>query len=222
MHINWQRYRDILICIICIGIIFWASWSVLGLFVDAIIILLLSMAIAFLLNPAVNFLERFKIPRLPATLLVYILVLGLLGWLGYMLVFSLTNQALTFSNTIQVFAASLPDTLSAARNLLEKQAHIPPSNINEGIAQIQSQASAFATSLATNAVNLIFIVSNAFLDILLVIVLSFYLTLDGQRIRSSLFSIVPKRSMPSVLIFDEALSHVVGNYMRWQLGLAVS
>jgi predicted PurR-regulated permease PerM len=179
------------------------------------------MAIAFLLNPAVNFLERCKLPRLPATLIVYIVVLGLLGWLGYMLVFSLISQALTFSETIQGFASSLPETLSATRAFLEKQGHIPPSNINDAITQIQSQASAFATSLATNAVNLVFIVSNAFLNILLVLVLSFYLTLDGKRIRSSLFSIVPKRSMPGVLIFDEALSRVVGNYIRGQLTLAV-
>jgi predicted PurR-regulated permease PerM len=179
------------------------------------------MAIAFLLHPAVNFLERFKVPRILATLIVYIVVLGLLGWLGYQLVFSLISQALTFSETIKGFATSLPDTLSATRTFLEKQGHIPPSNINEAIAQIQSQASGFATSLATNAVNLIFVVSNAFLNILLVIVLSFYLTLDGKRIRSSLFAIVPKRSMPSVLIFDEALSRVVGNYIRGQLTLAI-
>src|SRR5579859_6241976 len=221
MHIKWSRTRDILICTICVGIIIWASWSVLGQFVDAIVILLLSMAIAFLLNPAANFLERCQIPRLAATLMVYIIVLGLLGWLGYLLVFSLINQALTFSDTIKGFATSLPETLSATRVFLEKQGHIPPSNINQAIAQIQSQASDFATSLATNAVDLVFVVSNAFLDILLVIVLSFYLTLDGKRIRSSLFSIVPKRSMPSVRIFDEALSRVVGNYIRGQLTLAI-
>jgi predicted PurR-regulated permease PerM len=221
MHINWQRTRDILICTICIGIIFWASWLVLGQFVDAIVILLLSMTVAFLLNPAVNFLESFKIPRLLATFIVYIVVLGLLGWLGYQLVFSLISQVQTFSETIKGFATSLPDTLSATRTLLEKQAHIPPSNIDAAIAQIQSQASEFATALATNAVNLVFVVTTAFLDILLVIVLSFYLTLDGKRIRSSLFSIVPRRSMPGVLIFDEALSRVVGNYIRGQLTLAV-
>jgi predicted PurR-regulated permease PerM len=220
-HINWQRTRDILFCIICIGIIIWAAWSILGQFVDAIVILLLSMAIAFLLNPAANFLERRKVPRVLATLVIYVIVLSLIGWLAYLLIFSLVNQVTTFSNTITNFANSLPSTLSATRDFLEKQGHIPDSNIQDTISQIQNQAYDFARTLAGNAFNLVVIISNAFIDILLVIVLSFYLTLDGKRIRSSILSIIPKRSMKSVLVFDEALSRVVGNYIRGQLVLAI-
>jgi predicted PurR-regulated permease PerM len=220
-HINWQRTRDILICIICIGILIWASWSVLGQFIDAIIMLLLSMAVAFLLHPATDFLEGLKIPRILATLIVYVVVLGLLGWLAYLLIFSLVIQALTFSDTITQFANSLPTTLSTTIDFLEKQGHIPHSNIDNAISQIQNQATDFAKSLVQNVFDLVSVMINAFLDILLVIVLSFYLTLDGKRIRSNLFSIVPKRSMPSVEIFDEALSRVVGNYIRGQLTLAI-
>src|SRR5579864_2666353 len=221
MHINWQRTRDILICTICVGVVIWASWSVLGQFVDAIVILLLSMTVAFLLNPAVNFLERCKVPRILATLIVYIVVLGLLGWLGYLLVFSLIDQMLTFSATITHLASSLPEQYKATTDFLEKQGHIPQKNINDAISQLQSQAYQLATSLATNAVDLIFVVPSAFVGILEVIVLSFYMTLDGKRIRNSFFSIIPKRSMPGVLIFDEALSRVVGNYIRGQLTLAL-
>lgn len=219
-HINWQRTRDVLICTICIGIIVWASWLLLGQLVDAIVILLLSMAVAFLLTPAVNLLERLKIPRLLATFIVYIVVLGLFGWLAYLLVFSLVNQALVFSNTIKDFATTLPNKLNATITFLEKQGHIPQSNINDVLSQIQSQATAFAQSLLQSAFNLVGAVVSAFLDILLVIVLSFYLTLDGKRIRNSLLSIVPKRSMEAVLVFEEALNRVVGNYIRGQLILA--
>jgi predicted PurR-regulated permease PerM len=179
------------------------------------------MTIAFLLNPAANLLERCKIPRVLATLIVYIVVLGLLGWLAYLLILSLVTQALTFQTTITTFADSLPQTFKATIDFLEKQGHIPPSNITNAISQIQTQATAFAQDLVQNALNLVTVVIGAFLNILLVIVLSFYLTLDGKRIRSNLFSIVPKRSMPNVLLFDEALVRVVGNYIRGQLTLAV-
>src|SRR5436190_8279958 len=136
MHISWQRNRDILICTICIGIILWASWSILGEFVDAIVILLLSMAVAFLLKPAADLLERFKVPRLLATLAVYIIVLSLIGWLGYLLVFSLINQVVAFSDTITQFATSLPETFKVTIDFLEKQGHIPDSNIQSAISQI--------------------------------------------------------------------------------------
>ncbi len=73
----------------------------------------------------------------------------------------------------------------------------------------------------TNALNILFILSNLFINIALVTVLSFYLTLDGKRIRDSIISIVPKRSLSNVLLFEDALNRVVGNYIRGQLTLAL-
>lgn len=221
VHINWQRTRDILISIICIGIVIWASWSFLGQFIDAIIILLLSMAVAFLLHPVANILEARGIPRILATLLIYLVVLGLLSGLVYLLVGSLFDQASTFAETVRQFATSLPQTLSSTIDFLEKQLHIPNNNIQSAIGQVQTQATTFASELASGLWNMLFVLSNTLVDILLVIVLSFYLTLDGQRIRQSIFRILPRRWLKNAQIIDRALNQVVGNYIRGQLTLAV-
>src|SRR5436305_15080845 len=101
---DWQHTRDVLLSVICIGVIFWALWSVLGQFVEAIIILLLSMAVAFLLTPIVNLLVKYTVPRLPAALITYVIVLGTIGWLAYQLGLSLIQQSLTFSDTVINFA----------------------------------------------------------------------------------------------------------------------
>ncbi len=220
-NVNWQRTRDILICVICIGIIFWASWSVMGQFVDAILILLLSMAVAFLVTPAVNLLVKSGFPRLLACLLVYALCIAAIVGLSYELTSTLIRQVQEFSTTIINFASALPANVVSVRDLLIKQWGIPPQNIQNALDQIQLQATAFAQSLASNALNFLFIVTNAFLNIVLITVLSFYLTLDGKRIRDSLVSIVPKRSLPNVLLFEDALNRVVGNYIRGQLTLAL-
>src|SRR5690348_6000468 len=96
---DWRHTRDVLISVICIGVIFWALWLVLGQFVEAIVILLLSMAVAFLLTPIVNLLVKYRIPRVLAAVLTYVVVLGVIGWLAYQLGISLIQQSLTFSNT---------------------------------------------------------------------------------------------------------------------------
>jgi predicted PurR-regulated permease PerM len=218
---NWQQRRDILICVLCIGIILWAVWNVLGQFVEAIVILLLSMAVAFLLSPLVDYLESRHAPRFVAALLVYIVVLAALGFLAYELVFSLIQQVVSFSQTIVNFVAVLPDRYSAFINYLETQGGIPRTNIEATIAQVQAEVTSFAQSAAANALNIVFFVTNALINILLVAVVSFYLTLDGKRIRDSLVSIVPKRSMEHVLLFEDALNRVVGRYIRGQLTLAL-
>lgn len=223
-HINWQHRRDILICIICMGIILWVVWNIAGKFFDTIIIMLLSMAIAFLLSPLVNILMRYKVPRVLATLVVYVVVLAFLGAIGYALTFSLIQQALSFSNTISDFVKSAPKDFSnffAALTTQAGRAGIPADKINQAITQITGQVSNFASNLASNIINLVLVVASALINIVLVLVISFYLTLDGKRIRDSIMSIVPKRSMPNALLFEDALNRVVGNYIRGQLTLAL-
>jgi predicted PurR-regulated permease PerM len=194
---------------------------VLGQFVEAIVILLLSMAVAFLLTPIVNLLVKYGVPRALAAVVTYVVVLGIIGWLAYELGLSLIQQSLTFSNTVIAVASSLPENFHTTIQYLERQSGIPADNINAAISQFQSQATDFARSLASNAVNAFFVITNALLNIVLVIVLSFYLALDGKRIRESLVSIVPRRWLSNFLLFEDALNRVVGNYIRGQLTLAL-
>lgn len=220
-RVNWQKTRDVLLSVICIGIILWAAWSMLGQFVDVIVILILSMAIAFLLTPAVNLAEkRLHLPRAASVLLVYVLLLVILSLFGYTIVFTLVQQIVSFSATIVNFFSTLPQSLNSFIQFIEIQGHIPPENVQTVLNQIQSQATNFAQTLATNALNFFFILTNAFLSIVLILVLSFYLTLDGRRIRDSLVNLVPRRSLQNVLLFEDALNRVVGNYIRGQLTLA--
>ncbi|GCE17842.1 AI-2E family transporter [Dictyobacter kobayashii] len=219
-HINWQRTRDILLSIVCLGIILWAVWVLLGQFVEAIVVLLLSMAVAFLLTPIVNFMGKYGVPRIAAAVITYIVVLGAIVGLAYELVFSFVLQVNTFSTTISDFAFSLPDTFKVTINSLV-HVGIPHSQIDGAIAQVQSQVYGFATALAGNVILIVTNGVSVFLNVLLVAVLSFYLTLDGKRIRDSLVSISPKAWLPNVLLFEDALNRVVGNYIRGQLTLAL-
>ena len=218
-QMNWQRTRDILISIICLGIIFWASWNIAGRFVDAIVIFLLSMTFAFLLTPAVNALTRLKIPRILATLIMFVMVVALLGAFGYALIFSLIQQVTNFKDTFVTFFKYLPGTVINAVNSLQHS--FPQIDFKSALSQIQTQAETFAQTAATNAINIAFLITNTFLNIFLILVLSFYFTLDGKRIHDNIISVVPQRTMPHVLVFEDALNRVVGNYIRGQLTLAL-
>jgi predicted PurR-regulated permease PerM len=218
---NWQRRRDILISIVCIGIIIWFVWNLfLGLFVHAVLLLLLSMALAFLITPGVNFLEKNKVPRLVGTIIMYIVVLVVVFLLFFALASSLIQQVLSFQLVITNFFTTLPDQARYFDDFLVKNIGIPQANIDEAINQVKGQLLGFAQTAATNVVNVAFIVTNTFIDILLILVLSFYFTLDGKHIRNNLVSIIPERSMKTFEVFEDALNRVVGNYIRGQLTLA--
>jgi predicted PurR-regulated permease PerM len=217
-RVNWQRVRDILIVVICIGVMVWAAFSVMGIFVHAIVLLLLAMAVAFLVTPLVNMFNRYM-PRLLASLIVYVLVVSGIIALCYALVFSLIQQVNYFSTHLPQYVQNLPASYTDTLNWLVKQG-IPISSINKAISTVEDQANALALTLATNLVSIVQIVADVVINILLVAVMSFYLTLDGKRIRNAIVKIVPKESMPHVLLFEDALNRVVGNYIRGQLTLA--
>ncbi len=217
---KWQRRRDILLCIVCIGIIGWFIWNLLlGLFFHAILLLLLSMAVAFLITPGVDFLERNKIPRVLATVLMYIIVLAGLFLLFSALAYSFIQQVFSFRDIVTKFFGALPDQFRYLDDFLVKRG-IPQANIDDAISQVRGQLVGFAQAAAANVVNVAFIMTNAFIDILLILVLSFYFTLDGKNIRNNLKSIVPENHQKTVDVFEDALNRVVGNYIRGQLTLA--
>lgn len=218
-RVQWGRVRDILISVICVGIILWASWSIMGQFVHAIILLLLSMAVAFLLTPMVNFLARV-LPRALATIIVYLVVLAALLLLSYALIFSLIAQVQSFSTTVRDFVVFLPKYAANLIDFLVKQKIVSQAQVDNALTQIQNTATQYAQLLVSNIVNTLLVLTDAFLNIFLVVVISFYLTLDGRRIRDSIFSVVPRRVMPHMLLFEDALNRVVGNYIRGQLTLA--
>jgi len=158
-------------------------------------------------------------PRLVATLIVYAVMLAILGGLSYALVFSVIKQVQAFQGTVNSFFNALPTQFQTFQKFLVDNG-IPQKNIDAAISQIQGEMTNFAQAAAQNALNIVLAVTNAFVNILVVLVLSFYLTLDGKRIRDSLFSIAPKRSVPHLLLFEDALNRVVGRYIRGQLFLA--
>lgn len=219
-NINWQRTRDILLSMVCFGIVFWALWSLLGMFVDAIVVLLLSLAVAFLVTPVVNFLHKHGLNRVLAGIITYVVVLAAIVGLVYELILSLVLQMNNFSDTIYNFAVSLPNMLKSTQTTLES-AGIPHAQLTTTIGQLQDQALAFATSIPTTIYTFGANVVDVFIKIFLILVLSFYLTLDGKRIRDSLMGIVPKRWLSNALLFEDALNRVVGNYIRGQLTLAL-
>lgn len=217
-RIKWPLVRDILLVVICIGIVLWATFSILGLVVHAIVLLLLAMAVAFLVTPVVNFFDRYM-PRVLAALLVYLIVLAGLGGLFYALVFSLIQQITYFSNHLPGYVQDLPGTYSNFLQWLVKQG-VPQTSINNALATISTQANALVISLADNLLSIVLIITDVIVNVLLVVVLSFYLTVDGKRIRNSLVGLATESFKPHVLLFEDALNKVVGNYIRGQLFLA--
>lgn len=165
----------------------WAALSALNYIGELLSILITAGLIAFLLNYPVARLQRV-LPRGAAAGLVYLaagLVVALIALTVVPPVFNQARQLATnFPSLVQSARQQLANfqTWSAEHNL--------PFDVRILAQQLLVRVQTQAEAIAATGVGLVVGTVNWFVDLILILVISFYMLLDGQRVWRSLTGIV--------------------------------
>src|SRR6266516_5761736 len=176
-----------------LAILAWTGVALLILWLAGHVIrtlLLLTMAalLAYALTPAVKLLERVM-PRFLAILIIYLLVLGALSALLYLIVSTAIVQFASLSDYVRFL---LTPGKSGQLTPLEQTAR--SFGLSQGqIASARDQVVAGIEGFAGSVVPLLTGLVGAFLDVILVAVLSIYLLADGSRVSDWLRRNVPQK-----------------------------
>ena len=213
--IRWSRWRDIPLAILAwtalVIIFFWLISHI----VSSILLLIIASLLAYALSPAVQLLERFM-PRLIAVLLVYIVVLGGIGFLGYYIFTVAAQQSMHLVSTLRELLASGNAEKSPILQWLHSIG-VTQKQIQDVADQLLNQAGTIANSI----VDLVFGFFTALIDIALVAIMSIYLMLDGPRVREWMIVYVPLRQQERATFLQNTIQRVVGGYIRGQFTMAV-
>jgi predicted PurR-regulated permease PerM len=158
-------------------------------FQHPITILSIGAILAFLLNYPVKLLENARITRAQAVILVLLLTLTLLSILGVTLVPMVIDQTIQLLNKI-------PDWLTASQANLEafealaKQRKLPI-DLRVVSNQINANIQSLVQQIASGAVGFAGILLSGLLDLVLVVVLAFYMLLYGDRVWYGLVNLLP-------------------------------
>lgn len=210
--LRWARQRDLVLTIIgwlfIVAVIVWAASHI----VRSLLVLLIAVLLAYALAPVVTLLRRF-IPRWLAILLVYLVAVALFAGLIYLIVTSLISQLVSLTHTITQL--SRPGGNSATNAVLATlhQYGISDSQLQSARQQLLSQVE----GLAQNVIPLLSGVFSGALDAILVVVLSVYLLIDGERLVAWLKANAPLSYRSRVRFTFDTLQRVVGGYIRGQL-----
>ena len=212
---DWSRRRDIALSVIgwfvILAIGLWAAAHIIGALLTVIVAALLAYAIF----PLVRMFSRV-LPRFAAIALAYLLVIGALGIISYLIINTAVGQITALAN--QIAALLEPGKNGAPSRLtieLEKLG-ISAAQINSLGNQIVGQAQ----GLAGSALPVIAGVFGGIVDVILVIVLSIYLEIDGYRIARWLRTKSPMKVRPRAAFVIMTFERVVGGYVRGQILLA--
>jgi predicted PurR-regulated permease PerM len=183
-----------------------------GHVIQTLLLLTLAALLAYALAPAVQFLERLM-PRFLAILIVYLIVLGVLSALLYLIVSTAIVQAVSLSDYVRFLltpgkGGQLTPLEQAVRSL-----GISQSQIASARDQVVASIEGFAGSVVPLLTGLV----GAVLDVVLVAVLSIYLLADGARVSDWLRRNMPDQQQGRMRLLLDTLQRIVGGYIRGQL-----
>ena len=194
----------------------WAFSVIFDYFHSLIIILAGASVLAFLLNYPVTWMERQGLKREPIAILVFLLTLSILLALGVTLVPLALTQA-------QQLVARLPELIDSGRNQLmmlnEKADSLGlPINLDALLVQINDRVKGQLQAIAGQVLNLAVITVTSLLDIVLTMVLTFYLLQHGGELWASLISWLPTKFRNH---FSETVRLSFQNFFISQLILSI-
>lgn len=168
----------------------WMTLFALSYVGELISILLTAALIAFLLNYAVKAVRPF-LPRSVAAIFVY-----LMAAIAVVL-FALTLAPPVFNQGRQL-VTNLPSLLEASQGQLASfqdwsVEHNLPFDVRILASQLLARVQAQAEAIASTGFGLVVGTFNWFLDLILVLVISFYMLVDGERVWRSLTAVFSPR-----------------------------
>ncbi|MFW0871352.1 MAG: AI-2E family transporter [Patescibacteria group bacterium] len=186
-------------------------------FIDLILIVLTAIVLASAVEPAVQRLQRFQMPRMLAVLSVFALGITALTILGFTILPSLASETVAF---IKEFPQYLQDTnlwfsnqaeeSEVLGNWLGLESDLSLEQIYESI----SQALGFAASGVGNLVGFLF---GSILNLVLILVLAFYFAAQEYGIDNFLKIVVPPKHSKYAINLWRRSQHKIGLWMQGQL-----
>ncbi|MDF5720493.1 MAG: AI-2E family transporter [Rhizonema sp. PD37] len=167
----------------------WLLSSIFQYFQHPFTILAVAAILAFLLSYPVKFFERAPMTRSQAVIIVLLATLTLLVILGVTLVPMVLEQTNQLLRTIPSLLESSQKNLLTLQELAKK--HNLPLDLHVLSTQINANIEGWAQQLATNAVGVAGTLLSGLLDLVLVVVLAFYMLLYGKQVWLGLINLLP-------------------------------
>ncbi len=219
----WLRTLAILGCAIAGVYLTGLLWQIVQEFADIILLFFLAWLIAFVLEPLVGTLVEARLPRLAAIGLTYVTLLVLLSLGVILLVPALTLQTVevvrNMPGYVEQVAALLTD-LQASTNawlvdhrsplLIDLQSALNPQELTRRADAIGPQILSNVVGFATGAATLL-------LEVLILLILSFYFMADGARLADSLIVALPPRAQDDMRFLVANIHRAFAGFLRGQV-----
>ncbi|HEX8983172.1 MAG TPA: AI-2E family transporter [Ktedonobacterales bacterium] len=201
-------------------------WTSLVAFGDVILLFFLAWVIAFILEPLATYLRRIGIPRPVGVSLIYLALAIVLTGLIVLTVPIIGDQIQRLANELtDAFSTANLDQISANLTAALQRVGVRQRDASGIVSQVWGQIPIYASSAADQAVtiatNAITSILTLLFDAFLVVILSFYIMLDGERVVAGIVRRLPPHWADDVTMFRTAVGQIFGGFLRAQMVIAL-
>ena len=197
-------------------------WTSLVAFGDIILLFFLAWVVAFILQPLSTYLRRFGLPRALAVSLIYIALAIVISGVIVLTIPIVGDQIRRLAGELtDAFSPARLDQFSANLTLALQRLGLRQRDATRIVSQVWGQIPSYTASAANKAVdiatNTITSILTLLFDAFLVIILSFYMMLDGERLVAGAIRRLPPKWSDDAKMFRTSVSQIFGGFLRAQL-----
>ena len=193
-------------------------------FVSVIVLpVILAGLLYYLLNPLVDLLEKYKINRLVAITIVFVLITLLLIWGLAVAIPNLQAQIVSFFKNMPTYLKQAEKVLNDLLDSRLSEQFRP--QIEQVTENISSQLTTWASSFSTRAVNwassFVSAASQIVVAVIIMPFILFYLLRDGKHLKGYMTQFLPKKFREPVGQILTDVNSQLANYVRGQITVAI-
>lgn len=193
-------------------------------FVSVIMLpVILAGLLYYLLNPLVDLLEKYKINRLVAITIVFVLITLLLIWGLAVAIPSLQAQIVSFFKNMPTYLKQAEKVLNDLLDSRLSEQFRP--QIEQVTENVSSQLTTWASSFSTRAVNwassFVSAASQIVVAVIIMPFILFYLLRDGKHLKGYMTQFLPKKLREPVGQILTDVNSQLANYVRGQITVAI-
>ncbi len=199
-------------------------WQVVQQFADILLLFFLAWLLAFVLEPVVGWLSSTsRAPRILAIALTYLALLVVLTIGVVVLVPALTAQLVEMARNLPSYAEQVTEWVTSLQGtvnewLLEHRSPVlfdVRSALNPD--ELTRRIEALGPPLLSNAVQFATSAATILLEVVILLILSFYFMVDGPRLGESLILTLPPRAQDDARFLVANIHRAFAGFLRGQV-----
>ncbi len=168
-------------------------WQALGNFSDVIVIVVIAWLLSFILEPAAYKISKLaKLSMVWSALIVYVIITAIFALAALIFIPTVISQLQTLSTIAPLYLSFLPKSMQQSWNFN------------------------FATAF-DNLLVYIPSVAQSLVSILMILILSFYLIVDKERITSEIYNFTPKKWHENLKFILKVIDATFASFLRVQV-----